>query len=188
MCIPFNHGFVVVSRTTRTNSARFVPSSSGRTTTTTTTTTPSLSSTTLFVAATPTAPNSTVAEPEAEAEANSSMTRDERYDKALSEAKTKKVGELKQELMARKISTKSFFEKTEFEKAYATAMADNVPVTGSSSSGSSSSSSSSSDSQQRTKTKQDEPMDPSYRDVTMQKFNRQGYGGQSVIDIRLPKD
>ena len=64
------------------------------------------------------------------------------------------MGDLKAELQARGISTKSFFEKREFVKAYAEAVVDGIKgKTGGSSS-------------------PDAPFDPEYRDVVMQKMNR----------------
>ena len=113
-----------------------------------------------------------------------------RYQKAFDVAKGMKVKELKEELVSRGISTTTMLEKTEFIKAYADAMADNVPkgasssTRSSSSSSKSSSSSSSSSSAKKTKVKQpEEPRDPSYRDVVTQKFDRQRLAGQSVIDV-----
>lgn len=112
-----------------------------------------------------------------------SSTRDDRYQKAMEEAKTMKVGDLKKELKDRGISTASFFEKSEFIKAYAEALADNIPK-GASSSSSSSSSSSNSRTKSKSKAKKpEEPMDPSYRDVVTQKFDKRVLAGLSVIDV-----
>lgn len=97
----------------------------------------------------------------------SSETRDKRYKEALEKAKKMKVGELKKELQGRGISTKSFFEKTEFVKAYAEAVADNK--TGKGGPG----------------PRPEEPRDPSYKDVVMQKMSQGAMMGQSVIDIRV---
>mmetsp|Transcript_11223 Transcript_11223/g.30792 ORF Transcript_11223/g.30792 Transcript_11223/m.30792 type:complete len:259 (-) Transcript_11223:9-785(-) len=110
-----------------------------------------------------------------------SSTRDDRYQKAMQEAKTMKVGDLKKELKDRGISTASFFEKSEFIKAYAEAIADNIPK-GASSSSSSSSSNSRTKSKAKAK-KPEEPMDPSYRDVVTQKFDKRVLAGLSVIDV-----
>ena len=76
------------------------------------------------------------------------------------------VKDLKQELKNRGISTASFFEKSEFIKAYAEAVADKKG---------------------KDKKVEEEPQDPSYRDVVMQKFDRRQLAGQSVIEIRLPR-
>lgn len=100
----------------------------------------------------------------------SSSSREERYNEALLTAKTMKVGELKKDLQARGISTSSFFEKSEFVKAYAEAVADNK--TGSGAGGS---------------RRQEEPMDPSYRDVIMIKVDRRQLAGLSVIDVTLAR-
>lgn len=97
-------------------------------------------------------------------------SREERFQKALEEAKSMKVKDLKKELQDRGISTASFFEKSEFVKAYADAVADNQ--TKASSSG-------------KKPGRTDDPRDPSYRDVVTQKFDRRRLQGQSVIDISL---
>lgn len=98
---------------------------------------------------------------------DSSETRDERYKEALEKAKKMKVGELKKELQGRGISTKSFFEKTEFVKAYAEAVADNKSGKGGPG------------------PRPEEPRDPSYKDVVMQKMSQGAMMGQSVIDIMV---
>jgi hypothetical protein len=97
-------------------------------------------------------------------------SREDRYKKALEEAKSMKVGVLKKALTDKGISTKSFFEKTEFVKAYAEANADNK--TGSAKAGRAG---------QRARP-QEEPTDPSYRDVVMQKIDRRQLMGTMVID------
>jgi hypothetical protein len=104
---------------------------------------------------------------------SSSPSREEIYNEALKTAKTMKVGDLKKELQAKGISTKSFFEKSEFVKAYAEAVADNK--TGSGAPGGSS------------RRRQEEPMDPSYRDVVMMKVDRRQLAGLSVIDVSLAR-
>jgi len=96
-------------------------------------------------------------------------SRQERYDEALSMASKMKVGELKKDLESRGISTKSFFEKSEFVKAYATAVADGTAKKGGSPGAAS----------------QDEPFDPSYRDVSVSKFNPRSLLGQRVIDVQV---
>jgi hypothetical protein len=99
-------------------------------------------------------------------------SRDERYEKAKEEAKGMKVNELKKELNNWGISTKSFFEKSEFIKAYAEAVADNK--TGPTSGGSRSA-------------RREEPRDPAYRDVAMQKIDRRQLQGTYVIDVTLAR-
>lgn len=99
--------------------------------------------------------------------ADDSAARDKRYQKALKKAKKMKVGELKKELQSRGISTKSFFEKSEFVKAYAQAVADNK--TGGGGSG----------------PRPEEPRDPSYKDVVMQKMSQNALMGERVIDVML---
>jgi hypothetical protein len=115
---------------------------------------------------------------ETKTESSAESSREERYQKALDEAKAMKVGDLKKELKDRGISTASFLEKTEFVKAYAGAIADKIPK-------GASSSSSSSKSKASTKKKAEEPKDPSYRDVVTQKFDKRRLMGQSVIDVSI---
>lgn len=83
-----------------------------------------------------------------------------------------KVSELKKELESLGISTKSFFEKTEFVQALAEARVDGVDKKSS---------------RNQKKTSRNEPYDPSYRDVIMQKMTdpRALAAGGSIIDIRL---
>ena len=80
-----------------------------------------------------------------------------------------RVSELKQKLKEMGVNTKSFFEKTEFVRAYAEAVVDGV-------SGSKSAA-------------REEDYDPEYRDVVMQKFDpntQQRYLlGGTIIDIKL---
>mmetsp|Transcript_45715 Transcript_45715/g.110761 ORF Transcript_45715/g.110761 Transcript_45715/m.110761 type:complete len:213 (+) Transcript_45715:197-835(+) len=94
---------------------------------------------------------------------DSSEARDKRYKEALAKAKKMKVGELKKELEGRGISTKSFFEKSEFVKAYAEAVADNKSG--------------------GPGPRPEEPRDPSYKDVVMQKMSQGALMGERVIDI-----
>ena len=103
---------------------------------------------------------------------SSSKSRSERIQEEMHKANTMKVGELKKELEARGIRTTSFFEKSEFTRAYAEAVVDNV-------------SKKTSASQQAAS--QEEPLDPSYRDVTTQKFNARDPRLLSgvVIDVSL---
>lgn len=83
---------------------------------------------------------------------SSSGRRSERMKKEMENANSMKVGDLKKELQARGISTGSFFEKSEFVKAYAEAVVDGISKKGGAASG--------------------EPLDPEYRDVVMQKMVR----------------
>jgi len=96
-----------------------------------------------------------------------SKGREKRYQKAFKKAQKMKVGELKKELEGRGISTKSFFEKSEFVKAYAAAVADNQSGGGGPG------------------PRPEEPQDPSYRDVVMQKMSRNSLLGERVIDVMV---
>jgi uncharacterized protein with GYD domain len=100
---------------------------------------------------------------------SSSASRQEKLDKELNKAKSMKVGELKKALEDMGISTKSFFEKTEFVKAYAEAIVDGPP-------------------KQKAGTRarpQTQEYDPSYRDVVMRKLDQRELNRGPVIDIRL---
>lgn len=90
-------------------------------------------------------------------------SRQKRYEEALKKANSMKVGDLKKELKNRGISTASFFEKSEFVKAYAEAVADNKTGTGG--------------------PRPEEPRDPAFKDVVMQKMARGTLMGQKVIDV-----
>ena len=94
-------------------------------------------------------------------------SRKDRLEKEMEKCKSMKVAELKKELSSYGISTKSFFEKSEFVKACAEARVDGVKGSGN--------------------TKQEEEYDPTYRDVVMQKMGNAGQmmGGRGVIDVRL---
>ena len=94
-----------------------------------------------------------------------SAAREKRYQEAFDKAQTIKVGDLKKELQNRGISTASFFEKSEFVKAYAEAIADNK--TGGGGAG----------------PRPEEPRDPAYKDVVMQKMSRNALMGERVIDV-----
>jgi hypothetical protein len=101
--------------------------------------------------------------------ASSSASRQEKLEKELNKAKSMKVGELKKALQDMGISTKSFFEKTEFVKAYAEAMVDGPP-------------------KKRAGTRaqpQSQEYDPSYRDVVVRKLDKRDLYRGPVIDIRL---
>lgn len=94
-----------------------------------------------------------------------STTRAQRLQAAAEKAKSMRVSELKQKLKQMGISTKSFFEKTEFVRAYAEAVVDGIG----------------SDAQQQ-------GFDPEYRDVVMQKIDPKTQSfllGGSIIDIKL---
>lgn len=100
--------------------------------------------------------------------ASSSASRQEKIEKELNKAKSMKVGELKKALQDMGISTKSFFEKTEFVKAYAEAMIDGPP-------------------KEKAGTRarpQSQEYDPSYRDVVMRKLDARDLYRGPVIDIR----
>ncbi|GKY96836.1 hypothetical protein MPSEU_000642800 [Mayamaea pseudoterrestris] len=103
-----------------------------------------------------------------ESSESSAKSRVERIKEELTKANGMKVGEMKKELEARGISTRSFFEKIEFVRAYAEAIVDNVSNSRASAAGSSSSSKNNS---KQSASRPDEPFDPSYRDVSTQKFN-----------------
>jgi len=95
-----------------------------------------------------------------------------------------KVAELRSELASYGISTKSFFEKSEFVKACAEVRVDGTATGGGGGGGGGGGNNS-----------KDEEYDPSYRDVVMQKMSREqaaqmGFGGMgaaktSTIDVRL---
>jgi predicted HTH domain antitoxin len=96
-------------------------------------------------------------------------SREARIADELAKAKSMKVGELKKELKARGISTRSFFEKSEFEHAYAEAVVDGKKADPGD---------------------VEEEYDPSYRDVTMRKIDgrdEMALAGRKVIDIQLAK-
>ena len=108
---------------------------------------------------------------------NGDMSRDDRIKSEMEKASKMKIGDLKKELEAWGVSTKSFFEKTEFVKAYAEAVIDGVASKKAGNSGS------------KGPTSKDEPFDSSYRDVTMQKFDRRDprLAQSKVIDVRLAR-
>ena len=118
-----------------------------------------------------------VAEPSKSSDDEKSSTGATREEKIASELKncsSMKVGELKKELESLGISTKSFFEKSEFVRALAEARVDGVKAKGSS---------------KRKSKSREEKYDPSYRDVIMQKLNLDPrdprWGGATIIDIKL---
>lgn len=95
----------------------------------------------------------------------------------IEKCKSMKVGELKKELESYGISTKSFFEKSEFVRAVAEARVDGVSKTDGGGSGRRSGGAKNA--------AREEPRDPSYRDVVVTKF--QGGKGMltgKVIDVK----
>jgi len=102
---------------------------------------------------------------------SSTKTRAERIQEEMSKAQKMQIGELKKELTDRGISTKSFFEKSEFVKAYAEAVVDGVNKKSST----------------QHRQQEEEHFDPSYRDVIMTKMDRQAKNllTGTVIDITL---
>ena len=110
---------------------------------------------------------------------SSGANRQERLNQEIEKCKSMKVSDLKKELESFGVSTKSYFEKSEFVRAVAEARVDGVKK---SSGGSGSSSSSSSRSSNKVN---EEPRDPSYRDVTVSKFSGgKALLGGRVIDVR----
>ena len=104
--------------------------------------------------------------------------RQERLNQEIEKCKSMKVSDLKKELESFGVSTKSYFEKSEFVRAVAEARVDGVKNSSGSSGGSSSSGSSSNK-------VNEEPRDPSYRDVTVSKFSGgKALLGGRVIDVR----
>ncbi len=107
------------------------------------------------------------------ASSSSGDSRQERLNQEMEKCKSMKVGELKKELESYGVSTKSFFEKSEFVRAVAEIRVDGVKQTstagGSSTSGSRVS---------------EEPRDPSFRDVTVSKFKDKALLGRGVIDVK----
>lgn len=103
---------------------------------------------------------------------SSGRTRQEKIKEETAKAKAMSVGELRKELTNRGIKTNSFFEKSDFVKAYAEAVVDGVRASSSGSGGS--------------RARTEEKFDPSYRDVQTSKLDpstkRMLQG--TVIDIR----
>lgn len=94
-------------------------------------------------------------------------TRSERLAEEIEKCKKLKVGDLKRELESLGISTKSFFEKTEFVRAVAEARVDGKKGKGGAT---------------------EEKFDPSYRDVVMQKMagnSRPAFDREPIIDVKL---
>jgi hypothetical protein len=84
-------------------------------------------------------------------------SRAERLKQEMEKAKAMKVGALKKELQSLGVSTKSFFEKSEFVKAYAEAVVDGVTQK--------------QGARGRGAGAQEEASDPTYRDVVMKKMD-----------------
>lgn len=101
-------------------------------------------------------------------DSSSSKPRSERLAEEMEKCKSMKVGELKKELQSYGISTKSFFEKSEFVKALAEARVDGVKKAGG----------------------EEEVYDASYRDVVMQKMSENqmaAFRGRGFIDTTLAR-
>lgn len=98
-------------------------------------------------------------------------TRQERYEIASEEGKSMSISGLKQELKDRRISTSSFFEKSDLVKAYANAIADDTKKKGSKSRNASRHS--------------EQSFDSSYRNVIMHTFDPMTLmtGDDVIIDI-----
>ena len=99
-------------------------------------------------------------------------SREERIQEETEKASKRKATELRKELEAMGVSTKSFFEKSEFVKAYAEAMVDGKAKSGGGG-------------RQVFSEESAEAYDPSYRDVVMQKIDRRSLMGGMVIDVSL---
>uniref|UniRef100_A0A7S2RHR5 SAP domain-containing protein n=1 Tax=Eucampia antarctica TaxID=49252 RepID=A0A7S2RHR5_9STRA len=101
-----------------------------------------------------------------------SSSRKERLNAEIANCSSMKIGELRKELKALGISTKSFFEKSEFVRALAEARVDGAKTNGTAG-----------------RKTQKEDYDSSYRDVVVQKLNMDPrdprWGGSTIIDIRL---
>jgi len=105
-------------------------------------------------------------------------SREEKIKAEMEKCKSMKVGDLKKELQSLGVSTKSFFEKTEFVKALAEARVDGVKKRGGAGQGFG----------RGQPKEQDEPYDPSYRDVVMQKMSGDARDPRMrgpLIDIQL---
>ena len=98
--------------------------------------------------------------------AKDSMSRDEKITQEIEKIKSMKVGEIKDELKSMGISTKSFFEKTEFVKALAEARVDGKKK-----------------GKSQPPEEEEEEYDPSYKDVIMQKFNGPSLRLGSMYDV-----
>ena len=101
---------------------------------------------------------------------NGGGNRQERIKKEMEKCKQMKVGELKKELQSAGVSTKSFFEKSEFVRAVAELRVDGPKKTAGASGS----------------RVNEEPRDPSYRDVSVSKFSGDKglLLGGGVIDVK----
>ena len=111
------------------------------------------------------------------------VARSERIKLEMAKLKDVKVKELKNELESYGFSTKSYFEKREFERAVAEARVDGVTKKYSSSAASGSDSSRSSRGNRATSTN-NEDWDPSYKNVFVKRFDSSTIDPRGVIDIR----
>ena len=111
------------------------------------------------------------------------VARSERIKLEMAKLKDVKVKELKNELESYGFSTKSYFEKREFERAVAEARVDGVTKKYSSSAASGSDSSSSSRRNWADSTN-NEDWDPSYKNVFVKRFDSSTIDPRGVIDIR----
>jgi hypothetical protein len=102
---------------------------------------------------------------------DSKMSREDKIKSEMEKAKKMKVGDIKKDLEGRGISTKSFFEKSEFVKAYAEAVVDGVKGK---------------KRRAADPPPEEEKFDPEYREVIMQKFNARDprLMQSKVIDVR----
>ncbi|KAL7526187.1 hypothetical protein ACHAWF_001671 [Thalassiosira exigua] len=108
-------------------------------------------------------------------DASGGADRLERIRQEMENCKGLKVGELKKELESYGISTKSYFEKSEFVRAVAEVRVDGPPkATGDGGGGSRSA---------RGRARE-EPRDPSYRDVVVSKFQGNKGALGRIIDVR----
>jgi len=110
---------------------------------------------------------------------DSGASREAKIQAEMENCRSMKVGDLKKELQSLGVSTRSFFEKSEFVKALAEARVDGVKKGGGGGAGQGFGG--------RAK-EEDEPYDPSYRDVVMQKMNvdpRDPRLRGPLIDVKL---
>lgn len=100
--------------------------------------------------------------------------RKERIQQEIEKCNKLKIGELKKELESYGVSTKSYFEKSEFVRAVAEARVDGPPKKGPSAAASSGGTKASG-------RVREEPWDPSYRDVIVSKFP----GNKALLDGKI---
>ena len=127
--------------------------------------------------------------------ANDDATRLERIKREMETCKEMKVGELKKELESYGVSTKSYFEKSEFVRAVAEARIDGMRAMGPIGRGGGGGGSTRSSGGGGDATKgsgrggggrvREEPRDPSYRDVIVSKFpGNKGLLEGKIMDVR----